>query len=147
MKLNKLKFVAVAVSCLTLGGCTAVPLLMDGASFGGMGNAAMTKDAASDFTANAPRADVFNAALTGLSSLGEIKSSDRAAGVIQGEFDTHKVSINLSDLPGNKTRVSVTLKYAGLMKFAADSTEVVLAKLIEAINKQNPAVVLGKAGS
>ncbi len=145
MKSSNFLLIAVATSVFLLSGCMAVPLLVDGASFGTMGNAAATKDSTVAYTTSASRAEVFNAALSGLSSVGGIKSSDREAGIIQGDYENYKVAINLSDLPSKGTQVSIGMKYAGLMKLDATTADEMTAKLINVINKQSTGVVLAKA--
>jgi len=102
--------IAVAVaSSFLFSGCAAV--VQGGAAL--MAKNASDHPASKNFVVGMGKNDVFNAAMRALTAKDrKITSSDREAGIVQGEFDGNAVTIKIAGKGSREAVVDITVSYA-----------------------------------
>lgn len=100
--------VAVAASFL-MSGCAAV--IQGGAAL--MAKNAADHPANKSFVVSKGKNETFNAAMRALTAKDrKITSSDREAGIVQGEFDGNAVTIRIAEKERRESIVDITVAYA-----------------------------------
>lgn len=123
--MKKLFVVVCCVACsFLLSGCAAVV----------QGGAALAAGSAKDHPANKNfvvdmgKNDAFNASMRALTAKGrKITSSDREAGIVQGEFDDYAVTIKIAGKGSGSAVVDITVAYNQPFIYGSSKVEEVLA--------------------
>jgi len=149
---KKLIVAVVVASSFLFSGCAAVI----------QGGAAMAAGSAKDHPANQSfvvgmgKNDAFNTSMRALTANGrKVTSSDREAGIVQGEFDDYAVTIKIAGKSGG-AMVDITVAYNQPFIYGASQVEKVLtvlkgeiegaaSKKAESITHESVAVAQGDA--
>lgn len=114
MKKQIATIVILGAFSLGLGGCAAV---VDGAAYLN-GKQAADHPAIKTAVVNMPKNSVFNSALRALTAKDrKVTSSDREAGIIQGQINGNDVMIRIEAKGNNQAALDMTVTYSQTLAF------------------------------
>lgn len=136
------KFIVVVViaSFVLLSGCATI---VEG-SAAMMGKSASDHPATKSFVVGMAKNDAFNASMRALTAKGrKVTSSDREAGVVQGDINENAVTIKIAGKGSKESTIDITVAFVKTLSYGSPKLEDDLNTLVAEINqavKNAPAI-------